>query len=1289
VLYGGAGQAGVAVTLLDGSGDVLETATTDGTGAFSFTGLAAGSYQVQYTAPSGEVLQSGPANDATGLTGTVTLAAGQTLALAAETLAVVPASATLTGTVIDQDAALAGVTVTLLNSAGAVVATTTSGANGGFSFTGLAAGSYQAQYTIPSGDVLLSGPANNRTGLTAAVTLAAGQTQSLGIEALGPASGSPVALATLASHTAILGPSYPGWGGGLGGVTVSLINSAGLVVATTVSGVGGGYYAFTGITPGTYQLGFSEPSGAVYQPGGGVNVGTGLTAPFTLTAGQSYIASNANYVAAAAVTGSVVAGGAGQAGVAVTLLTTAGAVVATTTTASDGSFGFGQLEAGSYKVAYAAPSGQALLSGPGDTGTGLTGALTVAAGQTLALAAETLTPGTAAATATLTGTATYGGAGQAGVAVTLLNASGGTVATTTSGADGTFSFAGLAAGSYQVQYAAPSGEVLQSGPASAATGLTGVVALAAGQTLALAAETLAPAPATLTGSVTYGGSGQAGATVMLLNSVGAVVAITTSGGSGAFSFTNLSPGNYSVQYTAPSGEALQSGPANAATGLTAALTLAAGQTLALTAETLAPLPATLTGSVTYAGAGQAGVTVTLLNAAGSSVATTTSDAGGAFGFSGLAAGAYRVQYTAPSGEVLQSGPANAATGVTAAVTLAAGQTLALAAETLAPAPATLTGSVTYGGAGQAGVVVTLLTSAGGTVASTATDGTGAFAFTNLAAGSYQVAYTAPSGELLQSGPASSSSGETGVLTLAAGQSLALAAETLATAPAMLSGSVTYGGAGQSGVTVTLLNALGGTVATATTSSTGAFSFSNLPAGTYEVQYTAPSGEVLQSGPANSGTGLTSAVALAAGQAVALAAEVLAVAPATLSGSVQNAGVGEAGVTVALLNSAGTTINVTTTSSAGAFSFTGLAAGSYQIQYTAPSGQVLQTGSEANAATGLSPSVTLAAGQTATLPAELLLSKPATIQSKVLHFGAPTDASTGTGEGGVTVSLLNASGQVIATTTSSSTGAFSFRQLAAGTYALQYTVPSGQTFLPGSPENATTGVTAQVTVTAGQTLSGPTAWLLNTLTFNGFGVTEVAPAGGFYVTGDASDSSLTLGNGNQYVTLTGTNDTIVTGTGNDTIGLSGFGNTITVGAGASYITAGSSSDTVHAAGGGVHIYAYGGNNLLDGGGLSFLNTDGSANNKFVLNSAGQGLTTISGFNTANSNILDLQRTLAGTNILPDLSNLASFITAVTASGNTTLYVDPTGGSGTPTAFAVLSGVQTTVAALQALHEFSLS
>jgi Ca2+-binding RTX toxin-like protein len=173
-----------------------------------------------------------------------------------------------------------------------------------------------------------------------------------------------------------------------------------------------------------------------------------------------------------------------------------------------------------------------------------------------------------------------------------------------------------------------------------------------------------------------------------------------------------------------------------------------------------------------------------------------------------------------------------------------------------------------------------------------------------------------------------------------------------------------------------------------------------------------------------------------------------------------------------------------------------------------------------------------------------------------------------------------------------------------------------------------------------------------------------------------------GKGNVVVTGPNTNSTIKLGDGNDTVTLAGSGNSVTVGVGTSTVNVGNGQGTVHAGGGNVTILASGWNNLLDAGpGMNFLH-GGNGNDTFVLNAAGQGLDTIFNFALANSDKLDLTRTLAGVASSVDLTNVGTYITASTSGGNTTLYVDPTGGHGTPYAFASLQGVTATVAQLVA-------
>ena len=73
----------------------------------------------------------------------------------------------------------------------------------------------------------------------------------------------------------------------------------------------------------------------------------------------------------------------------------------------------------------------------------------------------------------------------------------------------------------------------------------------------------------------------------------------------------------------------------------------------------------------------------------------------------------------------------------------------------------------------------------------------------------------------------------------------------------------------------------------------------------------------------------------------------------------------------------------------------------------------------------------------------------------------------------------------------------------------------------------------------------------------------------------------------------------------------------------------------------------------------------------------------------ADVLDLTRTLAGTAVAADLSNIGRFIQSTTSGGNTTLYVDPTGNGGSPYAFATLQGVTTTIGTLLAQHDIQVN
>jgi hypothetical protein len=1251
--------ANATVTLLDGAGNTLASQLTNTWGTFDFYGIAGGTYQLRYTTPSGDSVQAGSvANALSGFTNLITLAAGQTLNVAPETfVAATSSTATLAGSVTYAGTADVGVSVSLL-SGGTTIASATTGSTGTFAFNGLAAGAYQVQYSHAGGQVFSAGPASSATGLTPTETVTAGQTLTLGAEALIAAAGTLNGAVTYAGAADV-------------GAKVTLLTQAGATVATTTTAANG-TFSFVSLSPGAYEVQYSDTATQLYGSGP-ANSTTGLTGPVSIGAAQTVVLqTEALLPVPAVIGGSVTYAGAADAGAKVSLIGSTGGTLATTTTSAGGTFQFSGLAPAVYEIQYSEAAGQMYSSGPANNTTGLTPAETLIAGETLTLGTEALVviPGT------IKGSMTYAGAADVGAKVTLLTQAGATVATTTTAADGTFSFASLAPGTYVVQYSDTATQLYGSGPANAATGRTGPVTVGAAQTVVLQTEALVPVPATLGGSVTFLGAADPGVTVSLIGSTGTIVATTTTASDGTFAFSTLAPATYEIEYSDAAGQIFGSGPANSTTGLTAAETLTPGETLTLPTENLLLATVAISGSVQISATGSSpsaatGEDVSLLNTAGNVVATTVSDNNGNFQFSGMAAGTYTVQYFSPSGAVAElGGAADPTSGQTAPITLAPGQNVALATQQLLSTPASVAASAVFKSTtiwAESGETVELLSSTGSVLATGVTNTAGVAIFAGLTPGTYALDYIAPAGTTIVIGPSgiNTATGLTNGIAVYSGSFISEMDEYVSQTPAsVITGYLTATNAAGvasnlAGVTVTLLDGAGDTLSSQVTTVWGTFDFYGINAGTYQLHYSTPSGESLQTGGAvDPTTGLSGLITVAAGQALAVANQTYVAASATLSGSVQtlsgSTATALAGVAVSLVNATGTVVASTVSGSTGSFQFNSLAAGIYQEKYSAPAGEYLELGGLANASTGVTSGISVGTGQTVTSLPEQMLSVASSISGVVQHAGS---GDTGTGQSGVTVSLLNAAGTTIGTTTTSGTGSYSFANLAAGNYQLLYAAPSGETIVAGYAANPTTGLSSVVTLAAGATLAMGVVELASTsniFSLTGSGAAALRGAGNYLVTGNASYSSLTLGAGNQSISLTGGNDTITTGAGNSTISALGGGNAITAGAG-----------------------------------MNFITVDAKTGNVFDLNTGSAGTTSISGFNTVGD-VLDLKATLSGLSIAANLSNLASYVTATVTNGSTTLAVDSTPGFGpAPVNFAILNGVSTSVAQLITGNNISMA
>lgn len=265
------------------------------------------------------------------------------------------------------------------------------------------------------------------------------------------------------------------------------------------------------------------------------------------------------------------------------------------------------------------------------------------------------------------GTFDTGEPGFSGVAVTLKE-NGTTKAATTTAANGSYSIAGLPAGSYTVEVATPTNYV-------ATTPTTVAVTLAAGQAFPVADFGFREADSSVgdmvwedengNGALDAGEVGRAGVVVTLTKS-GQTVAVATTDNAGLYRFDGLRSGTYTATVTIPVGYA-------ATNSASRSITLAVAQAYTLADFGVRQSNSSVgdfvfgdtngNGTFDAGESGKAGVSLTLRS--GTATVATTSNASGNYVFSNLPAGSYTV-----TAEAL---PATPTTPSPFAVTLAKGE----------------------------------------------------------------------------------------------------------------------------------------------------------------------------------------------------------------------------------------------------------------------------------------------------------------------------------------------------------------------------------------------------------------------------------------------------------------------------------------------------------------------------------------------------------------------------------------------------------------------------------------
>ena len=977
--------------------NAIATTVSAANGTFSFTDLPYGKYKLkELAAPEGYVLSNAVYTAAITTQGQVVeieiINAGVTGSISGQK-------------VDDDDNGLSGALIGLFNSgitnftSETAIMTTISAANGNFSFENVPYGNYIVrEISSPEGYVL------NETSYPVSISTN-GQNVTVNIKN------------TLIKGS-ISGKKVDDNGNGLGGALIGIYREDDMsnAIATTTSAANGSF-SFSNLAYGRYVVKeISSPAGYIMST---------TEYPVVIsTNGQNVTIEIKNTLIRGSVNGKKVDDdGNSLAGATIGLFNKdvtefiAANAIQATVSASNGSFGFNNVPYGEYVIhEVSAPTGYILDSTSYPVNI-------ISNGQVVNIEiVNTLIRGTIQGLkkdgdGNVLAGATIGLFAGNETELTAANA----IATTVSAANGTFSFTNLPYGNYKLkELAAPEGYVLSNAVYTAAITTQGQV---------VEIEII---NAGITGSINGtkvddDGNGLGGATIGLFDKgtttfTAATAKMTTiSAANGSFSFTNVPYGAYIVrEIAAPEGYVLDatSYEANIATE---------GQVITIEIENTL-IKGSVSGiKVDDNGNALGGATIGLYNADNTTnpIATTTSASNGSFSFSNIAYGSYIVkEVAAPTGYVLDSTvyPVEITTN---------NQVINIKIENTLIKGSVSGIKVDENGNGLGDALIGLYNKSDTTnaIKTTTSASNGSFSFTDIPYGEYVVKeISAPEGYVLDSTayPVNIQT-NTQVINIRIENTL-------------IRGSiqgVKKDGDGNvlAGATIGLFAGdetdlvAANAIATTISASNGAFSFTNLPYGSYKLkELVAPEGYVLSNA-------VYTAAITTQGQVVEV--EII---NAGITGSINGTKVddddnGLSGAVIGLFNKGETTFTaetarMTTISAAnGSFSFTNVPYGEYIVrEIAAPEGYVLDaTSYEANIATE---------GQTITLKIKNILIRGSIAGMKV--------DDNGNGLGGALIGLYHTgSSTPIETTTSASNGIFTFTNLVYGSYVVkEITAPVG-------------------------------------------------------------------------------------------------------------------------------------------------------------------------------------------------------------------------------------------------------
>lgn len=1071
-----------SVMVYDSSDAEVANSTTDANGNYTVSGLTTGTYEVcsddfgSTTLVGATVCFNGESDP--GSADPVNVTAGQTTSGIDASFA---PGAGISGTVTDAVTGqpVSDATVEVYDASGQFVSEAYTDDNGDYSVTqNLSAGTYTVEFTAAPWQNYLEQYDGDQATLASAapIQLTASQVAS-GVDAALQPGGQISGTVTDASTNAPL-PS----------IDVSVSDQAGNFITSTQTD-GAGQYTVSGLPTGSYEVSFSSSTGGaggnyVFQAYDG-EPSLAQDDPVAVTAGQT-----TGDIDAALTPGGQIAGmvtdlstGAGVSGVHVTVYDSSGTPVSWGTTDGAGRYSVLGLPAGIYRVGFAPSSAGNYLPQYSDGETSLDAAdsVTVAAGQMVGGIDAALQHG-GQISGTVTDASTR--APLQGITVTLYDSGGSSEGSVQTDANGSYTFNGLSAGTYQVGFESDDQAYLpQFANGEASLDQADPITVGSGQSVP-GINAAMQAAGQISGTVTDASSDAAlsGVQVTVYDANGAAAGTAQTAADGSYAVPGLPAGSYTVdfdgstignyqgQYANNESSSATADPVNVAAGQSATNVNAALQTGGL-----------ISGTVTDAATQQPlqGVTVTLYDSSGDSQMSVTTNGNGHYELSGIPPGSYTVGFDFASHGYLPQF-ANRETSMAQAdtITVGAGKSIT-GVDAAMQAGAQISGTITDAttGAALSDARATVYDSSGAAVGTAETDATGAYTVLGLRAGSYRVGFDGGGAGNYQPQYATreSSLASANITTLAAGQSVT-GVDAALQPGGEISGTVTDASTGTplQGITVTVSDGRSLPVATVSTDAAGTYTATGLPTASYTVGFDSDlAGDYLaQSYPAQLPPATGSPVSVKAGEVTAGINAALTPG-GDISGTVTDATTGAplAGAAISVYDVGGALVASTGTDASGDYTLSQLPAGAYKVGFdgSVDGNFAPQFANGKQSLTGADPVIVQAGSTASGVNAALVEGGQIT--------GTVTDGSSGAPLQGITVSAYDATGAPIAAVDTDASGNYTIDGLDTATYRLGFQSDTGGSYGVQFYDKKPSLATADgVAVTAGTITSGIDAGL---------------------------------------------------------------------------------------------------------------------------------------------------------------------------------------------------------------------